>query len=288
MNKINILAALLFLMMNGMLVAQPVASFNSIGNELQDTICNCKCIGFLNTSTSTDTFTSFWTFKSLSGINDSSHQTNPTYCFSTPGNYVIKLIVTSPSGVDSFWISIDVTLCTKPAANISTMPVTDTICAGNCVQFQDASCNDPTSWSWQFPGGSPGTSALQHPPLICYNNAGTYLAKMIATNTFGTDSGYYFIHVITCTGIKNIESENNFSIFPNPASSAVTVHYSQIINQPYHLIITDVLGSIIDKKIITDRDTKIDISNWNKGVYFYEIIGNDLSNTNQHGRFIKN
>lgn len=58
------------------------------------------------------------------------------------------------------------------------------ICPGGQVQFTDASFNDPTSWQWTFPGGSPGFSTQQN-PLITYNTVGTYDVTLYVANADG-------------------------------------------------------------------------------------------------------
>jgi len=48
------------------------------------------------------------------------------------------------------------------------------LCAGNNADFTDLSPGSPVSWSWSFPGGTPSTSAQQHPQDIAYYSSGTY------------------------------------------------------------------------------------------------------------------
>jgi len=57
---------------------------------------------------------------------------------------------------------------------------------GETVQFTDLSSNDPTEWSWSFPGGTPLTSTVQN-PVITYNSEGVYPVTLTATNAQGTD-----------------------------------------------------------------------------------------------------
>ncbi len=70
------------------------------------------------------------------------------------------------------------------AANFSSDYVQ--ICPDSQVQFFDESINGPTSWSWTFPGGIPGTSSTQN-PLVTYPNPGTYNVSLIVSNPDGTD-----------------------------------------------------------------------------------------------------
>jgi len=47
------------------------------------------------------------------------------------------------------------------------------IMPGNKVTFTDLSINNPTAWSWSFPGGTPSTSTLQN-PVFTYTAKGDY------------------------------------------------------------------------------------------------------------------
>jgi PKD repeat protein len=62
-----------------------------------------------------------------------------------------------------------------------------TINQGGTVNFTDLSSNSPTSWSWTFDGGTPGTSALQN-PQVTYNSPGNYTVSLTATNASGSDT----------------------------------------------------------------------------------------------------
>ncbi len=64
---------------------------------------------------------------------------------------------------------------------------TTTVIEGGSVQFTDLSTNNPTAWSWTFPGGTPGSSTIQH-PLITYYTPGTYSVTLIASNAAGSDT----------------------------------------------------------------------------------------------------
>ena len=69
--------------------------------------------------------------------------------------------------------------------------------AGSTVLFNDLTIHAPTSWVWNFPGGSPSTSALRNPSVV-YSTTGTYPVTLKAFNTFGDDSltKTAYIHVV--------------------------------------------------------------------------------------------
>ncbi|MBI2966991.1 MAG: gliding motility-associated C-terminal domain-containing protein [Bacteroidetes bacterium] len=71
-----------------------------------------------------------------------------------------------------------------PVANFSASSTT--ICQGTTVNFTDLSTNTPTSWSWTFNGGTPGTSTAQN-PSVTFNTPGSYTISLTATNGGGSD-----------------------------------------------------------------------------------------------------
>ena len=54
--------------------------------------------------------------------------------------------------------------------------------AGTTVQFTDLSSNNPTSWQWSFPGGTPSYSTAQN-PNITYSSNGTYDVSLTTSNS---------------------------------------------------------------------------------------------------------
>jgi photosystem II stability/assembly factor-like uncharacterized protein len=55
--------------------------------------------------------------------------------------------------------------------------------------FADASSNNPTSWSWSFPGGAPATSTVQN-PSVTYTAAGIYTVTLVSTNSISSSAPY--------------------------------------------------------------------------------------------------
>ncbi len=54
------------------------------------------------------------------------------------------------------------------------------------VQYFDQSLNEPDSWLWQFPGGTPSISTDQN-PIVFYNTPGSFGATLEVSNANGTD-----------------------------------------------------------------------------------------------------
>ncbi len=69
-----------------------------------------------------------------------------------------------------------------------------------------------------------------------------------------------------------IEALKGFKIYPNPASSLVSI--STGTNDLIEIDIVDVYGKIIWKETIVDN-SELDVSNWNSAVYFVKISQNN-------------
>lgn len=99
------------------------------------------------------------------------------------GNYVqnrsTAINLCGPSAMTNFGV------CSPaPVAAFSGTPTT--VCVGQSVTFTDQSANNPTSWVWQFAGGTPATSALQN-PTVTYNTPGTYAVLLSASSSNGSN-----------------------------------------------------------------------------------------------------
>jgi PKD repeat protein len=113
-----------------------------------------------------------------------------------------------------------------PVANFSGTPTTVTV--GSAVSFTDLSTNTPTTWAWNFAGGTPATSAVQN-PVITYNTVGQYTVTLTAGNSGGSDveTKTNYITVVAAGGTQSCDTLSNlfandtltFYVY-NPASGA--------------------------------------------------------------------
>ena len=71
--------------------------------------------------------------------------------------------------------------------------------------------------------------------------------------------------------IKEIDENKKINIFPNPATDNVIVEWSN--NDINRIIVSDASGKVILSKNTTTNLIQLQISNWNKGIYFITIKG---------------
>jgi PKD repeat protein len=110
--------------------------------------------------------------------------------------------------VEDYSISINDPVPQAPVADFEGTPTT--VIVGNSVVFTDLSSNDPTSWSWSFPGGTPSSSSLQN-PVVVYDTEGTYSVTLTVQNNEGSDSytASDYINVVLDTPSDYCASQSN-------------------------------------------------------------------------------
>ncbi|MGC9324811.1 MAG: PKD domain-containing protein [Desulfomonilia bacterium] len=142
-----------------------------------------------------------WTFPG--GSPGSSSEEDPgNVTFNTTGTYTCTFTVTD-ADVDVSTDSVVVTVTggdLLPTASISSPSDNVTITEGQTVNFQGSATggNVPLTYSWAFPGGTPGTSTAEDPGNVTFNTTGTYTCTFTVTDAdvdVSTDSV-----VVTVTG----------------------------------------------------------------------------------------
>jgi len=107
------------------------------------------------------------------------------------------------------------------------------ICEKFCTNFIDQSVNNPTSWQWLFPGGSPSTSIDQYPANICYTTPGIYDVTLITTGTFGIDT-------LTLTNYMTVYATPSFPVI---TQTGYTLNSSAATSYQWQLNSVDIPGA---------------------------------------------
>ena len=134
-----------------------------------------------------------------------------------PGYYLLFLL--NSAGVPSVAQFVQLTSAAgdiPPTGTITSPAGNVTVTAGQSVYFSGTG-SDPdgtiTSYSWAFPGGSPGTSSLANPGNVIYSSPGTFSATFTVTDNAGlTDPN---------PPTRTITVQPDFSLSASPASQTV-------------------------------------------------------------------
>lgn len=83
------------------------------------------------------------------------------------------------------------------------------------------------------------------------------------------------------SSVDNIENYHQFSAFPNPAKENLTISYNVENIENTFISIYNVLGKEVKKiKVENNNQTKINVSDLNSGIYFYNLsVNNKIVNT---------
>lgn len=147
---------------------------------------------------------------------------------------------------------------------------TDAVCWGT-------NCNDATGNLWVSP------NTIQNPAPTIANNSSGQMILHITPNTTTSGAGQYRYYITNggnyldsvdvlvnfSVGIKDVNSDNSFSIHPNPASDYIFLETKHQENS--FVKITDLLGNIVYSNEIIDFQ-KIDVTNFNDGMYLIQTI----------------
>jgi hypothetical protein len=135
------------------------------------------------------------------------------------------------------------------------------ICEKFCLDFFDQSINNPTSWLWLFPGGSPATSTVQDPAQICYNLPGTYDVTLITSSVSGND---------TLT-LANFITVNATPSFPTITQNGFVLTSSFATSYQWQLNSADIAGATNQTYVVTQSG------------YYTVIIGDENGCQNSSG-----
>lgn len=112
--------------------------------------------------------------------------------------------------------------------------------------------------------------------------AGNYKVRITDANgcVYQYSTDYQFT---TPAGIKNINAQNVFRIYPNPAIGIVSIKLINVADN-FEIKVTDQLGNILvsDKNLNT-----VDLSKYENGIYFITIINSQIGSVTQKISLIK-
>jgi len=135
-----------------------------------------------------------WTFEG--GIPSSSTAQNPQdIVYNESGEYTVTLVASSEYGSDEIIKTDFIHVIPPPEANFTC--ANRYVVVGETTTFTDGSTGDPTTFLWEFEGGSPATSNQKNPGEIQYNDAGDFDVSLTVSNPYGSTSSSKpnYIHV---------------------------------------------------------------------------------------------
>jgi len=151
-----------------------------------------------------------WTWDFGDGF--TSTEQNPVHEYTGPGTYDVRLTVDNPlcRNITEIDPGYRITAGAAPVAGIIASTTSGMVPL--TVTFTDTSAA-ADAWNWSF---GDGTYAETNPATHTYTSGGTYTARLVDANEYGTSVATKTIHALTganenaCTGIDGISLDNRF------------------------------------------------------------------------------
>jgi len=153
---------------------------------------------------------------------------------------------------------------------------------GNDYWLKKHDSNNQLTWA-RYIGGD-GYESLRD--VIKTNDAGYLLIG--ESNSFNDYNSMYIVK-IDSLGLGNytspveeyiVNNDNEFIVYPNPASNIVTIEFDNNNNE-YSIEIFDMSGRLVLQKISSDYQNYIDVNNLKNGLYMVRIIYENYSYQNK-------
>lgn len=249
----------------------PVANFSGT-----PTTGNAPLSVTFTDQTSNSPSTWSWTF----GDGSTSSDQNPVHVYNAAGSYTVRLIASNTAGADTLeranYIVVTTPGTPPVAAFTSTpdrayVPLTHRL----SVQFTDNSTGTPAPNAWLWTFGDNDTAITQNPTHV-YTSTGSFIVRLIVTNTSGADTAF---DTIVLAALPS-------DFFTMPALGSISLKQIEIgyglpLDAVVQLTIYNVNGQLVKRFLSQEMPAGEHTLIWdlldengraaNPGVYFIEL-----------------
>lgn len=202
-----------------------------------------------------------WSWSMPGGTPSSATTQNASVTYATSGPKVVSLTVTS--GTASSTSSQTITVYVPPTLTVT--PTATTVCTGQQAVLK---VSGAASYAWT-PGGSAGSIFLVTPTATTtYSVVGT-------SNSCSSAPSTVVVTVTTCTGLEDLASHHELSVYPNPSTGIFTVSSASNTGR-LDVTVLNMLGQTVKTESSKDpKQLTLDLSTCSKGVYYVKVQMND-------------
>jgi len=136
------------------------------------------------------------------------------------------------------------------------------------VTFHDLSYYEPTSWSWDFGDGSPGSS--ERHPQHQYDSVGVYQICLTVSNANATSVDHCKTLYLGVSSLENPGSQSRVAVSPNPFSDKISITLNQDIGSTVFRLY-DQMGRLIQTVPLSFGITDLETGALPSGMYYWEV-----------------
>lgn len=211
------------------------------------------------------------------------------------GGAIIRYTITNGSGCSAY-SSYNVTV--NPIPNVPTISYaagsanpqigaggTVNFCKGKTFTVNGSSSTSGTTGVWSSNNIAVMTVGATTGAVNLVDVGTATLTYTVTTAAGCSNSRSITGTVVTCAsrGIagataQQLVSENNFTLYPNPAKSIINIQMKTLVGDG-QIIVTDIYGKQVKLQSLSMGNNQVNISSLNKGMYFVSIVTNEGKQT---------
>ena len=204
-----------------------------------------------------------YTFQWYVGGNTIAGATASTYYAKAAGSYTVT--IDSASATATSQAVVITANCASGTITATIQHTGSNVCPGDSVVL---TANSGTSYTYQWKaGGTAITGATSN--TYAAKAAGSYTVTIDSASATGTSAAVTITDTGCVSGINNIAADN-FSVYPNPATSVLNILSTENL-AGYNLRVYDLVGRLIKNQVLTGTNNIVDVANLTNGTYIYRI-----------------
>ncbi|MGQ0828581.1 MAG: PKD domain-containing protein [Bacteroidota bacterium] len=264
---------LLILSLFGVAVCELTNGQNITANySFNNTVCVNTASCFIDLSTSNNGPITSWLWLFGDATSTCCNTPNPCHYYAYPGTYIVTLIITNNNG-DKDTVDHPITVNPSPIVTCSANPDTISSSASTVLNSSASGGTPVYIYSW-----SPNTVACNTcPNTIATPTISTCYTILITDVNGCSDTCRACVIVDNTLNIREQETINSFTFYPNPNNGIMQLNYTLKNEQKGVFVIYDLLGKKQVEYELQENTISISINETalRNGMYFYKIVVGD-------------
>lgn len=192
------------------------------------------------------------------------------------GTAELKVTAENQCGISLASPTLSISVFDVPVPDVSGQQV---VCTGWTASYE-TTANAGNSYNWTVAGGTLTAGAGTSQVEVLWNNSGTGTLKVDEISSYNCTGTSQLFNVLVdpCVGLEESKPKLEISVYPNPASSTITISTGVFYSSAISIQMSDITGRIVLQTEILSNIVgirEVNISNLAKGVYMLRFISNE-------------